>query len=178
MNAIETVNQTEINMSSKMVNSLFKLGRYNRVFLEIWAQIPISAPMLKRWAVVSFFLWKCSRRAHRDPQKFFFFMKTSKWEKWWSWWLRMNNAFILCNLLWKVQKSLAVNREGSFNFPLVHWLYLAFFSIILDRVLWSRDHSFTVYILLLFDFQVWELPGFPLRFIYWFCPPVEHIELQ
>ncbi len=29
----------------------------------------------------------------------------------------MTNAFILCNLLWKVQKSLAANREGSF--PLV-----------------------------------------------------------
>ncbi len=45
----------------------------------------------------------------------FFFIKTSNWEKWWSWWLRMTNAFILCNLLWKVKKRLAVNREGSFN---------------------------------------------------------------
>ncbi len=27
----------------------------------------------------------------------------------------MTNAFILCNLLLKVQKSLAANREGSFN---------------------------------------------------------------
>ncbi len=30
-------------------------------------------------------------------------------------WLRMTKAFILCDLLWKVQKSRAANREGSFN---------------------------------------------------------------
>ncbi len=30
-------------------------------------------------------------------------------------WLRMTNAFILCDLVWKVQKSHAVYREGSFN---------------------------------------------------------------
>ncbi len=30
-------------------------------------------------------------------------------------WLRMTNAFILYDLVWKVQKGLAVNREGSFN---------------------------------------------------------------
>ncbi len=30
-------------------------------------------------------------------------------------WLRMNNTFILCDLVWKVQKSHAANREGSFN---------------------------------------------------------------
>ncbi len=30
-------------------------------------------------------------------------------------WLRVTNAFILCDLVWKVQKSHAVNREGSFN---------------------------------------------------------------
>ncbi len=95
MNDLETVNQAEINMSSKMGESLFKLGRYNRVFLDIWAQMPIWAPILKRWAVGSFFSRKYSRRAHRDPQKFFFFIKTSKWEKWWSLWLRMTNAFIL-----------------------------------------------------------------------------------
>ncbi len=98
-----------------MGESLFKLGRYNRVFLEIWAQIPIRAPILKQWAVGSFFSRKYSRRAHRDPQTFSFFIKTNKWEKWWSWWLRMTNAFILCNLLWKVQKNLAANRERSFK---------------------------------------------------------------
>ncbi len=30
-------------------------------------------------------------------------------------WLRMTNAFILCDLVWKVQKSHATNREGSFK---------------------------------------------------------------
>ncbi len=30
-------------------------------------------------------------------------------------WLRMTNAFILCDLLWRVQKCHAPNREGSFN---------------------------------------------------------------
>ncbi len=30
-------------------------------------------------------------------------------------WLRMINAIILCDLEWKVQKSHAVNREGSFK---------------------------------------------------------------
>ncbi len=30
-------------------------------------------------------------------------------------WLRMTNALILCDLVWKVKKSHAVNREGSFN---------------------------------------------------------------
>ncbi len=99
-----------------MGDSLFNKGKYNRVFLEMWAQIPIRTPMLKQWAVGSFFSWKYSRRAHRDPQKF---IKTIKWEKWWSWWLRMTNVFILCNVLWKVQKSLAANREGSFKYPIL-----------------------------------------------------------
>ncbi len=30
-------------------------------------------------------------------------------------WLRMTNAFILCDLVWKVQKRHAVNREDSFK---------------------------------------------------------------
>ncbi len=30
-------------------------------------------------------------------------------------WLRMTNAFILCDLVWNVQKSHPANREGSFN---------------------------------------------------------------
>ncbi len=54
------------------------------------------------------------------PQKFIFFIITSTWEKWWSWWLRMTNVFILCNLLWKVQKRLAANREGSLNLDIGH----------------------------------------------------------
>ncbi len=34
LNALSTVNQTEINMSSKMGDSLYKLGSYDRVFIE------------------------------------------------------------------------------------------------------------------------------------------------
>ncbi len=30
-------------------------------------------------------------------------------------WLRMINAFILCDILWNVQKGHAVNGEGSFK---------------------------------------------------------------
>ncbi len=30
-------------------------------------------------------------------------------------WIRMINAFILCDLVWKVLKSHAANREGSFK---------------------------------------------------------------
>ncbi len=30
-------------------------------------------------------------------------------------WLRITNAFILCDLLWKVQKNHAANRKGSFK---------------------------------------------------------------
>ncbi len=101
LNALETVNQAEINMSRKMRGSLFKLGCYNRVFLAV--------------SCGEFFLTKILQKSSQGPQKVPFFIKTSKWEKWWSWWLRMTNAFILCNLLWKVQKSLAANREGSFN---------------------------------------------------------------
>ncbi len=40
-------------------------------------------------------------------------------------WLRMTNAFILCDLVWKVQKSHTANREGSFkmfNFFLTTYL--------------------------------------------------------
>ncbi len=102
-------------MSSKIGDSLFKQGRCNRVFLEIWTQIPIWAPMLKLWAVGRFFLAKILQKSSQGPTKVHFFIKTSKWEKWCPWWLRMTNAFILCNLLWKVQKGLAANREGSFN---------------------------------------------------------------
>ncbi len=36
-------------------------------------------------------------------------------------WCRMTNAFILCDLLWKVQKCHAANREGSFNWYNVIW---------------------------------------------------------
>ncbi len=30
-------------------------------------------------------------------------------------WLRMTTAFIFCDLVWKVQKGYAANREGSFT---------------------------------------------------------------
>ncbi len=30
-------------------------------------------------------------------------------------WHKMTNAFILCDLVWKVQKCHAAKREGSFN---------------------------------------------------------------
>ncbi len=30
-------------------------------------------------------------------------------------WLRMTNAFILCDLVWNVEKRCAANREGSFK---------------------------------------------------------------
>ncbi len=33
-------------------------------------------------------------------------------------WLRMTNVFIICDLVWKVQKSHAVNREDSFKLTL------------------------------------------------------------
>ncbi len=76
---------------------------------------PYMSPYVETVSCGELFSRKYIRRACRDLQKFIFFIKTSKWEKWWSWCLRMTNAFILCNLLWKVQKSLAANREGSFN---------------------------------------------------------------
>ncbi len=73
LNALETVNQAEINISSKMGGPLFKLGRYNRVFLEIWAQIPIWAPMLKQWAIGSFFLVKILQKSLQGPTQIPFF---------------------------------------------------------------------------------------------------------
>ncbi len=41
-------------------------------------------------------------------------------------WLRMTNAFILCDLVWKVKKGHAVNREGRFKW----WLYILWHPII------------------------------------------------
>ncbi len=64
---------------------------------------------------------KILHKGSQGPTKVFF-IKTSKWEKWWSCWLRMINAFILCNLLWKVQKRLAANRERSFQISMYTWL--------------------------------------------------------
>ncbi len=35
-------------------------------------------------------------------------------------WLRTTNAFIVCDLFWKVQKGHATNREGSFNYYMTY----------------------------------------------------------
>ncbi len=57
---------------------------------------------------------------HRDPQKFFFSSykqvsgRNDDHE-----WLRMSNAFILCDLLWKVQK----NHAGTEKEDLNQWTY-------------------------------------------------------
>ncbi len=53
-----------------------------------------------------------SKRPHRDLLKLIFFHINKLVEKRWSW---MTNAFILCDLLWNVQKNHAANREGRFK---------------------------------------------------------------
>ncbi len=59
---------------------------------------------------------KYSRRSHRDQQTIILFPYKQIIGRHDDHQLfRMTNAFILCELLWKVQKSHAVNREGSFN---------------------------------------------------------------
>ncbi len=65
---------------------------------------------------------KNSRRPHRDPQKFIFSYKKVSGRNGDHEWLRMANTFILCDLVWTVQKSQAVNREGSFK----HWTFTRF----------------------------------------------------
>ncbi len=67
--ALEIVNQAEINMSS----SLFKLGRYNRVFLEIWAQIPYVSPYVETVSCGEFFLTKILQKSSQGPTKVLFF---------------------------------------------------------------------------------------------------------
>ncbi len=69
---------------------------------------------------VSFLSRKYSKRPHRDPQKFFFQYKQVSTRNDDHGWLGMTNAFILCDLVWKVQKGHAANREGSFNI----WLFI------------------------------------------------------
>ncbi len=70
-----------------------------------------------------FFARKYFRRPHRDPQKFIFPYKQVSGRNNDHEWLRMTNVFILCDLIWKVQKSHAVKREGSFNIK-VDWTSL------------------------------------------------------
>ncbi len=63
----------------------------------------------------SFFSRKHSRRPHRDPQKLIIHTKqVSAWNGDHEW-LRMTNALILCDLLWKVQNRYTANRKGNFN---------------------------------------------------------------
>ncbi len=76
---------------------------------------PYMSPYVETVSCRELFPAKILNKSSQGLTKVIFFTKTSKWEKWWSWWLRMTNTFILCNLLWKVQKSLAANRKGSFN---------------------------------------------------------------
>ncbi len=61
-----------------------------------------------------FFLKKILQKAAQRPTKVHFFHINSGRNGDHEW-LRMTNAFILCDLVWKVQKSHAANREGSFN---------------------------------------------------------------
>ncbi len=54
-------------------------------------------------------------------------------------WFRMTNAFILCDLLWKVQKSHEANREGSFKkvMGLANNIDLMF----KDRCMWIKANT-------------------------------------
>ncbi len=49
-------------------------------------------------------------------------------------WLRMINTFILYDLLWKVQKSHAANREGSFNLDQLSTTILIIYAIHVDTL--------------------------------------------
>ncbi len=62
------------------------------------------------------FLVKILQKATQRPTKVNFFpYKQVSGRNGEHEWLRMTNAFILCDLLWKVQKCYAANREGCFN---------------------------------------------------------------
>ncbi len=70
-----------------------------------------------RWPVpgVSSFLAKKLQNGTQDPTNVHF-LYINKCEKWWSWMtLRITNAFILCDLFWKILKNHRTNTEGSFN---------------------------------------------------------------
>ncbi len=74
-----------------------------------------------------------SPEAQTETHKnYLFSIKTSMWEKWWLSWLKMANGFILCDLLWKVQKSHAVNREGSFNIIFISWSMVNMVNLFVD----------------------------------------------
>ncbi len=98
-----------------------------------------------------FFSWKYSRRPHRHQQRFIFFTykqvsgRSSNHE-----WLRMTNPFILCDLLWKVQKCHAANRKGSFKVEMLE-------HVIIMMGLTSEDHSSCDYNVVLWR-TGWWLP--------------------
>ncbi len=70
---------------------------------------------------MSFFSRKYSRSLHIDTPIFIFAYKQVSERYGDHEWCRITNAFIVCDLLWKVQKSQAANREGSFK-----WYNLAY----------------------------------------------------
>ncbi len=61
-----------------------------------------------------FFLKKTLQEAAQRPTKVHFLLyKQVSGRNGDDEWLRMTNAFILCDLVWKVLKRHAANREGS-----------------------------------------------------------------
>ncbi len=72
---------------------------------------PYMSTYVETVSCEKFFSRKYSRRAYR----FYFFIKQISRRNGDHDDLEFTNAFILCNLLWKVQKNLAANKEGSFN---------------------------------------------------------------
>ncbi len=86
-----------------------------------------------------FFSRKYSRRLHRDPQKFIY--KQVNGRNGVHEWLRLTNALRLCDLLWKVYKCHASNREGSFNDIYIHTLCTAVTTMLVYCLLgykWSK----------------------------------------
>ncbi len=69
--------------------------------------MPILAPMSE---------WRYTSEGHTETHKGSFFpYKQVSGRNGDHEWLKITNAFILCDLLWKVQKTHAANREGSFK---------------------------------------------------------------
>ncbi len=74
-----------------------------------------------RTAIWGSFAHKNTPDGHTDPQKLVFLpYKQVIGRNGDHKWLRMINAFILCDLLWKVQKNHSANRERSLNNDLCH----------------------------------------------------------
>ncbi len=81
-------------------------------WIPIWASM---YSMLEWRSGGSYVSWTYYRRSHTDPQKFFFPYKQVSGRICDHEWFRITNAFILCDLLRKIQKSHAANRERSFK---------------------------------------------------------------